>query len=310
MEKMGVVLRTVSQVLRFWPWGLVHIPALFLAILVLGRMLVTRIGTGATQTPLLLSQGLFAAFYLGWFLQSSYLQLRHDYVMAPAVLLALTVVAGFGQLLGPPLLRAAVVGVFALWVLPSHPLLQGERLSTWGRCFQEGSTPEIRDRLTLEKGKVHPVYVPNWEQLQAVAEFLRGQHLQDKELTVYSASATPLYLELGLRPSTPALHYDFVFPGDLERLRGYLNASPQRFVVADLASVMNVYDKELEATTVGTAKLPARFPKELTEYFPWSEPLVFRSGRYVVARVTGPVSDLGLVARERWTRRAAEWEKH
>jgi hypothetical protein len=311
MARASAVRRTVQVCFKFWPWGLVHFPALLLTAVVLFQLFLARVGSLPAETYRRVARGaLFVTFYLGWFLQSTYIQLFHDYVMAPAVLLAVTVVAGFGWMLAPFLMRAAVVGVFGLFVFLGQPLLQWERLSLWGRCCLEGSTPEVRDQLTLElmKGRISPVFMANWEQLQPVREFLRQQHLGNGELTVFNVSAISLYLDLGIRPSTPTLHFDFVFPGDVLPLRERLNASPQRFVVADLAAVMNVSDKDLEPGTEAAPALPSRFPQEFRAYFPWSEPPVFRHGRYVVFRVTGPVAALPTGVEQR-TRHGRERDK-
>jgi hypothetical protein len=35
--------------------------------------------------------------------------------------------------------------------------------------------------------------------------------------------------------------------------------------------------------------LPPDFPDQWRDVFPWSEPILFRAGRYVVHRVTSPV---------------------
>jgi hypothetical protein len=37
------------------------------------------------------------------------------------------------------------------------------------------------------------------------------------------------------------------------------------------------------------AEPPPHFPKPLDEIFPWSEPIVFCSGRYAVHRVSKPI---------------------
>ena len=101
-----------------------------------------------------------------------------------------------------------------------------------------------------------------------------------------------MYLELGLRPSTR-----FVFPDNVvsvfarhrAEVCAELAASRQRFVVSDL-SIVGFSDADLaEWESAGASGLPPGFPDAARRLFPWTEPIVFRSGRYSVHQVTGPV---------------------
>jgi hypothetical protein len=254
--------RTLLLLGVFRPWGLVHLLAVPAAV-------------GALRGR----HALLAAFYLGWLLQAAYLQRGHEYVLAPTVLLALTLIAA-RLVLRPPgrAGRLALLGVaafLAMW----HPALKSERLALWSRCWHESSA-ELRDRLRL----VGEPLGTDWTDLARVAEFLRRLDLRDGELTCYHNFTHPLLLELGLKPSTPFLHFDttlHAFPRRREHVRETLAASRQRCVVSDLL-----------AAGLHRGQTEADLPPQLAHLYPWSEPVVFRAGRYAVHRVTGPVAQL------------------
>jgi hypothetical protein len=232
-----------------------------------------------------------AAFYLGWLVQAAYLQKPYEYVLASILPLALTVVAGYRWRLRWPALCWTIGAACAALALVRHPLLQPSRLAVWGRCWQEGSTPELRDRLKLTAGPDSP----DWSELALVADELQRLRVADYELTCFHNSPHPVYLDLGVRPSTPFLHFGtllYYFPNREEQIRQILSSSPQRYVVSDL------YQPCLTPTEMGaqrravTASQPPDFPDRLRDVFPWSEPVVFRTGRYLIHEVRGPVGRL------------------
>ena len=47
--------------------------------------------------------------------------------------------------------------------------------------------------------------------------------------------------------------------------------------------------------------LPSSFPQQFADRYPWREPIVFRSGRYLVHRVTGPADRFWREEEERCT---------
>src|SRR5205823_5499814 len=156
-----------------------------------------------------------------------------------------------------------------------HPLLQPQRLALWGRCWREQSSAAVRDllKLTTVPSTVH------WVELEHVADFLRHQGVADGELTCYNNFTHPLYLDLNLQPSSPYLHFDTlltIFPRHREVIRQQLNRGRQRFVVSDLDAV-RVKGPPRESSD-GTLTLPAGFPQEHAQLFPWTEPILFRAG--------------------------------
>jgi hypothetical protein len=125
-----------------------------------------------------------------------------------------------------------------------------------------------------------------------VAGYLRPLERHDGELTCYNDTTHPLYQELGLRPSTPYLHFDtFVnhFPGHRDVIREQLDASPQRYVVSDARSW---FPARSPAQFRETDDLLSLLPATARDCFPWNQPVVFRAGPYSVHKVVGPVGKL------------------
>src|SRR5262249_18260598 len=127
----------------------------------------------------------------------------------------------------------------------------------------------------------------DWVSLERVADFLRKRGVHDGELTCYHANTIPLYQELEVAPSTRYIYFHnalLMFPGHGGEIRAELAGSRQRFLVTNL--------REAGLTTAQAAAgqpqaLPPAFPEHLKAVYPWSEPIVFRAGRYVVHDVTG-----------------------
>jgi hypothetical protein len=83
--------------------------------------------------------------------------------------------------------------VYLLAAACLHPLQRADRLECWPRCWREGSTPALKDRLAL-------THVANWGDLQRVADFLRAEGVGGGEVICYSWPAVPLYRDLDLAP--------------------------------------------------------------------------------------------------------------
>jgi hypothetical protein len=214
-------------------------------------------------------QTLLAGLYLGWLFQSVCLQHAFDYVQVPPILLGLTLVAGWCSTCEKTVPQPLVFLVFTACVLLRFPSLCLNRLETWGDCLRDGSTPALRDRLTL-------LPKASWRDLDCVKDFLRHQEVKDGELTCMHMAPVSLYGDLGVKPAT---RFNFVqnFLVILSRQRnaiyGELAISKQRFIVCDVEG----YGMEkLQAALQGDAP------------YPWLDRIVFRSGPYVVFRLSGP----------------------
>jgi hypothetical protein len=297
--------RFAQAISVFWPWSLVHALAIPAALFAIWR-------TRRAQGPAARSQALLSAFYLGWLVQANLLQRQLAYQLLPPVILAIGLLAGLpwpalirltasrAHLARPDLLgrhaqrglRWAVALGLVAWLIACHPLFRWQRLELWGRCWREGSTPEIRQLLTLEPGNI---YATDWPDLERVKEFLRSQSVNDHQLTCFALTSIPLYMELDLPPSTPFVFLRsaiFFFPGHLRDISNALAASPQRFIVNDLRQAGLTAEQAAYEEPGHPLALPPPLSQEppaaFQRYFPWWEPLAFRAGRYVVHRVTHP----------------------
>lgn len=342
-----------------WPWGLVHLVAVPVALAWAAAAFAGRLPRSAGSRPLL------SAFYLAWLFQAHYLQRQMPYQAVPPVLLAVTLLAGRGTLAGAVRLmdRSAAVrwsviapcAGYALalgvaysgwmlsyarsgpvggnpgfqweWTLPlflaltlvaasrtgraallrltrrttvpasyavvfcglalvSHPLLRPQRLAVWTRCWREGSTPEIRDRLAIEETPV----APDWVELQAIRRFLEGQRLRDRELTCYALSAVHLYPEMDLAPSTRFVLLRAAilnFQNHQGEIAREIDESPQRYIVNDLRQ-WDLSEEDAHIQVPGRPwGLPPVSPERARE-FPWTYPVVFREGRYLVHAAKPP----------------------
>jgi hypothetical protein len=292
------IYRLRKWLVGFFPWSLVHGIALPLAVVYLWRGLFRRQPAGPLGAipP---AEPLLAAFYVAWLIQALCLQHPHDYVLASSVIPALLVIAAWGRLPGRSLAGWSFVLVFIGFAVLTHPLANPHRLAVWRRCFMEGSSPVVRDRLAMEDGSPSA----DWRELEEVAAFLRGQGVKDHELLCWGDSTHPLYLELGVEPAVRYFHFTTVlrnFPAHREVVQREVENGGERFVVSDLFLSTAAPEHRLPRSQLPPRKvrvekapehalaLPAGFPKEYLDVFPWHEPVVFRSGRYYVHRVTVP----------------------
>jgi hypothetical protein len=268
---------------RLRPWGLVHLVAMPVALVILFQGIKSRGRRTPAASLLECTPALLAALYLGWVLQVLLLQQGFDYHRVPAMLLGLTLLIGAGLPSGR--VGWAVLAGFLVWAALHHPMLHANRATAWPLCVRYGSTPELRDRLTMTG-------VVNSTELRPIRDYLAKRHLKPGELTSYDWRTNLLYVELGLKPSTRFVTVDstlLFYPGHRDIVLRELNKSHQHYVVTDLETRIMT---DAEMREVGPDKLPPAFPPQLRKVFPWSEPIVFRSGRYLVHRVTGPVKVL------------------
>jgi hypothetical protein len=282
------LLRSFYMFLGLWPWSLLHLFAIPVAV-------ATVVGSLRSRKPVpssLALQSILAAFYLGWLLQANFIQSQLDYQFAPVVLLALVLLVGWGLRATLPTGGAglAALGVFALFVilaLAQGKAFQAQRLALWGRCCGEVDSPELKDLLSLYKHQ-NPGHAPNWVELDQVAQYLRTRKVADRELLCYDPTAIPLYLHLGLHLPTRYI-YPSVYVSDFlyhrESIRLELAAESPRFIVTDRLDG-NVPRTNPDASLIGmpihtnVETLP-----ELPNWWPYSEPVVFAAGRYSVHEV-------------------------
>jgi hypothetical protein len=263
-------LYVAGFVVRFFPWVLVHLAAVPVAITHIrnGRIGI-RESTGLVS-PLL------AVFYLAWLFQAFVLQHLFDYIHVSAILLALTIIMRHVLTAERFIPRASLIAFITVALMMHFPATYGQRLSVWRRSIEEGSTPELRDRLALNADM-------NWTKLEEVREFLVQNEVRDGELTCFSMRTTPLYFQMGFRPSTRHvfLHNCLVIvASERSAIHADLAASRQRFVVCDLFGIRSD-SGELGNANPETRPLPAAWQPPSR----WADRVVFRAGRYVVFAV-------------------------
>jgi hypothetical protein len=127
-------------------------------------------------------------------------------------------------------------------------------------------------------------------------------------------STHPLYLMLDLDPATRYMHYGTAFgikedrelkPGERskrELIADEVRASKQRYVVSDLVRMK--YDRHAPYDPDSWRRndpLPYWLPPRERAKFPWNQPVVFRSGRYVVHKID-PTKPLGVIRVPDWLR--------
>jgi hypothetical protein len=289
----GVLGRTTFLLRQFEPWGWVHLAAVPIAVWALWPVFApaSRAPSPAPSEPR--REALLAAFYLAWLAQGNYLQYGYLYHLALAFLLALAVVAGRRWLPGDSPPRWALLTGFLGLALVRHPLADLGRTALWPRCWQEGSTPDLQNRLALSTEPRRP----DWVALDQVAAYLKEHPVGDGELTCYSFGTTPLYLQLDVEPSTRFVSgIDDIVTGAPHRakvVRAELAASRQRYVVTDLQFLAadlraaGVPQERAAEWAEGHHSVLPDFPRAFRTRYPWTEPIVFRAGPYVVHQDTG-----------------------
>jgi hypothetical protein len=278
-------VRPLSLLFQLNPWGAVHLLALPVALGVLANAALARRSLATTTTnSSSAALPLLAAFYVGWLVQSAFVQSEFDYHVAPTLMLAIVFVAA--MLASRPTSRWGCAGV-VLGVLATvcQPAIAPSRLVLWGRCWSEANSPGLRDRLAL---RPDDDFATSWQDLAEVAAFLKDRDVSDSELICYDGPAIPLYLQLGVRPGTRFLYpstFIAFFPGLREAIRTELSETPCRYVVTDMQTSAAYEDQErCQAADTDLTGSPVT-SSDMARRFPHSEPEVFRAGRYVVHEV-------------------------
>ncbi|QDT27090.1 hypothetical protein Enr10x_24040 [Gimesia panareensis] len=284
-------LRFAQFLYRFYPWFLLHLFAIPLALIVLKDCWGSRrkAGTDGEPAPGQRDETLLSLLYLGWLTQSLAFQHLFDYVHPPSHLLAITVIGGY---LGSRYRQRSLgwgwksgMTLFALLVVLTFPSFKPERARLWKTCLTQSSNAELKARLAL-------LVQVDWEDLEAVKQFLAAQKIKGRELHCYNSTLIYLYPELNLQPATRFGFFDSVLVfcrKHREDLHKAIEDSPQKFIVTDL--IESGFNRETAlATPENPAQnLPPQYPVSLKGAYPWSQPVVFRSGRYLVHQVQRPL---------------------
>lgn len=270
--------RLVGIYQSFSPWSFAHLVAFPVALAELVRTFWNRSSSHDSTEPDgegQIWQCLLSALYLGWLLQSFGLQHSFSYTHVPGVLLAMAVVAGVRWPQDWQLVpRTAVVLVLAIAAVTS-PCTNMQRLNQWWSCL-DGPTLENRARLQARPGQY-------WADYPAVIRYLQSQGVRGRDVFVYSSALVPLYRDLDLRPPNryvlPDVQRAF-FASRAGQMKQAISSSPARFVVTDLSGV-GLQRNELERVDPATG-LPVALPSDLATHYPLTQPVVFRSGWFLV----------------------------
>jgi hypothetical protein len=271
------VTRFAGTFIRFFPWMLLHLAAVPMALWSIARCTFKQQTVETDISEADRSRALFATFYLAWVAQSFFLQLLFDYVHAPGILLATVMIAGTPPLERPQFRRFAVLGFLAVAFL-SSPVIRSERLSCWRQCIVAGSTSEVRDTVKL-------LPAPRWQDVRAIESYLQERNVGPGELTCYNNALVHLYLDLNISPPTRYVFLEqlfFLFPEKIPAFLKTLSASPQKYVVTDLVAAGLAPEDANEIGPQGPLALPPKFPNRLKGDFPWSLPILHRSGAILV----------------------------
>jgi hypothetical protein len=266
-----------------WPWGLIHAVAVPVAMAQIIGALGRTVQKSSEEAGPQVRAALGAMFYLAWLIPALFAREHFEYYLAPPALLGLAVLASeaalrssrfvrIASVLSGPFSAAAagriIIPLLLILVVANQPFFARRRLATWSECWAEGSTAEIRDRLTLVPA---PALTPRWTELLEVAAYLRTQGVGDRQLTCWSFSAYPLYQYLDVRPSSrfaSPWEYLWNFSDHQEVILREISQSPQRYIVANI--------KDPPVDRPGRPKLEPSI---------WSHDVVFKTDRYRVFKV-------------------------
>jgi hypothetical protein len=284
-----LLLRHALEVAKsHFPWGFVVLAGAVAAALALVGT-IRRASPSAPDRQGDLGRLLFSGLLLAWLAQALFWQIPHDYVVSATVLPAIGTLASLTAL--GALRPWTWIGwaAFLLVAFVAHPLLDADRLALWARCWSEGSTPEIRDRLVIPLRPSNPAR-PDFAQLAHVEAFLRDRGVGDGDLFCWNESPLSLHVSLAVLPPAgfetmgAALRH---FPERVPELRARVEALRPRYVVVDLAEAGLPSDEIREFPPGNAVVLPRSLPRALFRFYPWRHRAVFRSGRYVVYETSG-----------------------
>ena len=267
--------------LRSAPWSFVNLMAIPVSLRMLSALRQRQ------ATPQEIPGVLVASLYLGWLVQANLLQVQHDYVQASTILPGLGVLAIRAATLSLSSSRRVLLLVVLVLAAVQHPLAKSEPISLWARCWQNGSTAEMCDELAQTGGPGSAA----WQDLRIIESFLRQNAVQDGQVTCWDDSSAPLFLWLDVKPSNRFIHnyvWTLFYPSRRSAMLAELAASQQKFVVNDLL-LAGFTQKQIDARRSEDGdSLSRSLPKQLANQFPWSEPIIYHAGRYVVHAVRQP----------------------
>src|SRR5262249_32968440 len=156
-------------------------------------------------------------------------------------------------------------------------------LALWPRCFSGGSTAAVRAQLAVDPHV-------DWVHIVPVEEYLRDK-VEDGEVLGYAAATLPVYRDLGLDPPTRYIYGGVLFnfyPRRRDEIIRAMLASRQRYIVTDVDVTSLTPEQRKALPPDGECSPPYEALTSARPLFPWTYPVVFRSGRYLVHKARVP----------------------
>ena len=266
------LFQTAVLVRRLAPW-----PVLYLAAIPAGLWLIARRRGSEPVSDRVRHRELIAAMFVGWCLQGFGVQHAFAYVHGPLIVLSIFVMAIVADGRKARTIRnVAVAGFLVLFAIKGP--LDGSYFTKWKDCLREGSTPQVRDSLAF--------FQPSgWADADNVAAWLKDQAVQDGD--VFCIGHGDIYLSLHAAPSSRYVEYRVLrelFPRRAQDIEDAVRSAGQKFIVADCQFELPPTQLRGAWIKSNELQLPASFPEELRSAFPWSLPIVYRSGTLFVFR--------------------------
>ncbi len=277
-----------STAARMAPWFWLHLLAVPIAVTSILNLIrkPTEPADQPQSTRSLFSAGL-AAIYLASLAHGFGLQHLFDYVHGPLVLLAVVVTGTWVAKLPQRKLVTTASCLFLVLAVRATPLRQIERLKLWPTCVTTASTVETQDRLAHFTN-------PRRADMERIAEFLEQRGAGPREVCGFNSDCVWLYERLRSHPPTRFVYFYEIavyLPEDHQTMLKELAASHHRYVVSDLLSLgMSRADAEAVGRA-GPQGPPPKYPRQKNSY-PWSHPVIYRSGSYLVHEVREPLGEL------------------
>jgi hypothetical protein len=271
---------------RFWPWVLIHIPAVVISIR-------NR-------------RSLLCACYLGWLLQAVLLQQLFDYIHVPGVILAIAICvrllteqlhgaynAAAAQVIAEAAPRisfsavSCVAGVIVVMSVVSFVSSIQNRLAyvqpCLSACISGSLATDVRDSISQSP-------FPCWAELKPLTDHLRELNVSDRQLLAYNGNLIHLYPQMKFDPPTRFVYLDVLarcFPRRHTEMLQEVERRNVRYVVANLRE--DGWDDDVPSGQLLPASLEACKSKL---FFPYNQRPIFRSGSYVLFQVDSSLGSL------------------
>ena len=185
----------------------------------------------------------------------------------------------------------SVVFAFGLLVVLQSPLLKPQRAKLWWACMKQPFRASFSERAKLQD-RLALLPNPHRGHLERVAEFLSQKQPGHREVNVLNSDLVGLYARLNLRPPTRFVYvWELLlyFPQQRDLIMSDLVNSGHRYVVSDLVSCGMSPADAWEVGPDGPYAPPPKYRANQRGGYPWSHPVIYRSGPYMVHEVTGPI---------------------